>query len=165
MDNTITISNIQNFTQQIINGNLVLTITIPNIQEFTQQIINSNLVLTKLTTSIDEATLFQKNLRGSVITECKINNINNDINKYKKLLIYLYSTIDIETILQNTILNILQQEIYGKGFVYYNQLGVSIQGADARKTLKEIINIIKIKNYSMELKIKLKNNVIIRFII
>ena len=72
---------------------------------------------------------------------------------------------DIETILQNTILNISQQEIYDKGFEYYKQLGVSIQGADARRTLKEIINIIKIKNYSMELKIKLKNDVIIRFII
>ncbi len=141
------------------------TITIPNIQEFTPQIINGNLVLTRITPFIDEATLFQKNLRGSTIVECKINNIINDIHKYKKLLIYLYSTTDIETILQNTILNISQQEIYEKGFEYYNQLGVSIQGADARRTLKEIINIIKIKNYSMELKIKLKNDDIIRFIV
>ena len=142
-------------------------ITIPNIQEFTQQIINGNLVLTRITPFIDEATLFRKNLRGSTIVECKINNTNNDIHKYKKLLIYLYSTTDIETILQNTILNISQQEIYDKGFEYYKQLGggLSIQGADARRTIKEIINIIKIKNYSMELKIKLKNDEIIRFII
>ena len=141
------------------------TITIPNIQEFTQQIINGNLVLTRTLPFIDEATLFQKNLRGSTITECKINNINNDIHKYKKILIYLYSITDIETILQNTILNISQQEIYDKGFEYYNRFGISIQGADARRTLKEIINIIKIKNYSMELKIKLKNDEIVRFII
>ena len=33
------------------------------------------------------------------------------------------------------------------------------------KGVKELINIIKIKNYSMELKIKLKNDDIIRFII
>ena len=100
-----------------------------------------------------------------MITECKINNINHNIKKYKKLLIYLYCTINIETILENTILNISQQEIYDKGFEYYNQLGVSIQGADAIRTLKEIINIIKIKNYSMELRIKLKNDEIVRFII
>jgi len=141
------------------------TITIQNIQEFTQQIINGNLVLTRITPFIDEATLFQKNLRGSTIKECKINNVNNDIHKYKKLLVFLYSTTDIETILQNTILNVSQEEIYDKGFEYYHQLGVSIQGADARRTLKEIINIIKIKKYSMELKIKLKNDDIIRFII
>jgi len=140
-------------------------ITIPNIQEFTQQIINGNLVLTRITPFIDEPTLFKKNLRGSTIVECKINNINIDIHKYKKLLIYVYSTTDIETIIQNTILKISRQEIYDKGFEYYKQLGISIQGADARRTIKEIINIIKIKNYTMELKIKLKNDEIIRFII
>lgn len=141
------------------------TITIPNIEEFTQQIINGNLVLTKIIPFIDELTLFQKNLRRSTITDCKINNINYNIKKYKKLLIYLYSITDREIILQNTILNISQQEIYDKGFQYYNKLGVSIQGADARRTLKEIINIIKIKKYSMELKIKLYNDEIIHFII
>jgi hypothetical protein len=140
-------------------------ITIPNIQEFTQQIQNGNLFLTRIIPFIDETTLFQKNLRGSTITECKINNVNNDIHKYKKILVFLYSTTDIETILQNTILNVSQEEIYDKGFEYYDQLGVSIQGADARRTLKEIINIIKIKKYSMELKIKLKNDDIIRFVI
>jgi hypothetical protein len=140
------------------------TITIPNIQEFTQQIINGNLVLTRIIPFIDESTLFKKNLRGSIITECKINNVNNDIKKYKKLLIYLYSTTNIETILQHTILNISQQEIYDKGFEYYSQLELSIQGADSRRTLKEIINIIKIKNYSIELKIKFKNDEIINFI-
>jgi hypothetical protein len=140
------------------------TIIIPNIQEFTQQIINGNLVLTRIIPFINEATLFKKNLRGSIITECKINNGNNDIKKYKKLLIYLYSITNIDTILQHTILNISQQEIYDKGFEYYSQLGLSIQGTDSRRTLKEIINIIKINNYSMELKIKLKNDEIISFI-
>lgn len=141
------------------------TITISNIQEFKQQIINGNLVLTRIIPFINEATLFQKNLLGSTITECKINNVNNDIHKYKKLLIYLYSTTDTGTILQNSTLNISQEEIHDKGFKYYNQLGVSIQGACARRTLKEIINIVKIKNYSMELKIKFNNDEVIRFII
>ena len=141
------------------------TITIQNIQEYTQQISNGNLILRRINPFVDEATLFQKNLRGSTISECKINNINNDIKKYKKLLIYLYSTTDTETIKQNTILNISEQERYDKGFEYYTKIGLSIQGADTRRTLKEIINIIKIKNYSMELKIKLKNDEVIRFII
>ena len=91
------------------------TITIQNIEEYTQQILNGNLILARIIQFVDEATLFQKNLRGSTILECKINNINNDFNKYKKLLINLYSTTDMETILQNTILNISQQEIYDRG--------------------------------------------------
>jgi len=61
------------------------TITIQNIQEYTQQIINGNLVLTRIIPFVNEATLFQKNLRGSTILECKINNINNDIKKYKSV--------------------------------------------------------------------------------
>lgn len=142
------------------------TITIQNIHGYTQQIINGNLVLTRIIPFVDEATLFQKkDLTGSNILECKLNNINIDIKKYKKLLINLYSITDMETILQNTTLNISQEEIYNKGFKYYRNLGISIQGADAKRTLKEIINIIKIKNFSMELKIKLKNDEVINFII
>jgi hypothetical protein len=141
------------------------TITIPNIRDFRQQIIDENLVLTRINPFVDESALFQKNLRGSTITECKINNVKNGKKKYKQLLIDIYSITDIDTILQNAILNISQQEIYDKGFVYYKQLGLSIQGADARRILKEIINIIKIKKYSMELKIILNNDEIIRFII
>lgn len=136
-------------------------ITIQNIQEYTQQIINGNLVLTRIIPLVDEATLFQKNLLESNILECKINNEIIDIKKYKKLLINIYSTTEMKTILQNTILNISREEIHNKGFVYYTNLGISIQSADARRTLKEIINIIKIKNYSMELKIKLKNHEVI----
>ena len=84
-------------------------ITIQNIQEFTQQIINGNLILTRINLFIDEETLFKNNLRGSTILECKINNVNNNIHKYKKLLINLYSTTDKETILQNTTLNIYKK--------------------------------------------------------
>ena len=122
------------------------TIIIQNIQKYTLQISDGNLILTRIIQLVDEATLFQKNLRGSTILECKINGVNNDIKKYKKLLYNLYSTTDNttdkKTILQNTTLNISQQERYDKGYDYNAFLGVSIQRADARRTLKEIINII-----------------------
>ena len=138
-------------------------ITIPNIEEYTQQIINNNLVLTRIEPYISEIQFFQKNLKGSKILECKIMNEILDIKKYKKLLIRLYFNMNKQTILQNTILNISEEEINDKGFDYYESLDLYIQGSDARRTLKEIINIIKIKNSSMELKIRLKNDEIIRF--
>ena len=138
-------------------------ITIPNIEEYTQQIINNNLVLTRIEPYISEIQFFQKNLKGSKILECKIMNEILDIKKYKKLLIRLYYNMNKQTILQNTILNISEEEINDKGFDYYESLDLYIQGSDARRTLKEIINIIKIKNSSMELKIRLKNDEIIRF--
>jgi hypothetical protein len=141
------------------------TITIFKIEDFTQQVINGNLVLTRINPFIEECTLFQKDLRGSVIIDCKINNEFVDVKKYKKLLLILYSTTDVETILQNTILNISKQEIYEKGFEYYNQLGLSIQGSDARRTLKEIIIFLKLKSYNMDLTIKLKSDETVRFMI
>ena len=39
-------------------------IIIQNIQEYTQQIINGNLVLTRIIPFIDEVILFTKNLQG-----------------------------------------------------------------------------------------------------
>ena len=138
-------------------------ITISNIQDFKWQIVENDLILTRINPSIDETTLFQKNLRSSSILECKINNIITDINKYKRLLIYLYSDMNINTIIEKTTLNISQQKIYDRGYEFYDKLGLSIQSAEARKTLREIINIIKILNYNIKLKIKLKDDEIIFF--
>ena len=125
--NTTTIENIQEYTHKYINektlfltkntNSIIHTITIENIQQFTQQIINGNLVLTRINPFIDEVTLFQQDLLGSKINECKINNVNHYINKYKKLIVHLYSTTDIETILQKTTLNISRQKIHCKGLV------------------------------------------------
>ena len=141
------------------------TIIVENIDECTRQEIDGHLIINRIVRYVNERQLFEKNLRGSIIEECKINKNKHDIKKYKKILTHIYSNTNTETIMQNTILNISQQEIYEKGFEYYPKLGMSIQGTDARRTLKEIINIIKIKNDSIELKIKLKNDEIIRFII
>jgi len=63
-------------------------ITIPNIKEFTMQVINGDLILTRINPVIDETTLFQKNLLGSTVIECKINNI--DIYIYINIIKYLF---------------------------------------------------------------------------
>ena len=140
-------------------------IIIPNIQEYSQEIINGSLILTKRILSIDEGLIFTKNLRGSTIIECKINGDKKEINKYIKLILYIYSISKKETILENTTINISQKIIYDKGFNYYDYLGLSIQGVEARRALKEIINMIRINGYSMEMKIKLLNDEIINFTI
>tara|TARA_Y100000748_G_scaffold297882_1_gene292468 strand:- start:973 stop:1491 length:519 start_codon:yes stop_codon:yes gene_type:complete len=172
MDKTITIGNIEKNIFQIKKGNLIATsdegktTVVKNIQRYTQQIVDGNLILTIKVPLVDEVTLFQKNLGGSTILYCTINGVNNNMKKYTQVLrTGVYSIVDIETIKENTILNITPQERHDKGFKYYTHLGVSIQGADTRRILKEIINIIKIKNYNMELKIQLINDEVIRFVI
>ena len=177
-NNIITISNIEEYTQQIINGSLVLIRTIPNIENFTQQIGNGSLVLTSLIPNVedfapqiidalhlDEDALFTKDFRKSKIIECKINNINTFCNKYIKIVIYLYSFMNRESILQNTTLNILLEENYDNGFKYYPKLGLSIQGVESKRSLREIINIIKVQRYNINIKIQLQNDEIVCFII
>ena len=122
---------------------------------------------------ITEECLFKKCLNKSSIEECIINNdilekYNYNKYKYAKILMYLYSKTDSQTIIDKTTLNISTDSLYINGYKGYNyneDLKLSIQGADANKILKEIIHFIKILNYKMELKIKLKDNEIIKFIL
>ena len=143
-------------------------ITIPNIEEYTQQIIKGNLILTRIEPILTETLLFEKCLRGSIILECKINNDildKHNYNKYKKILLFLYSKTNRQTIIDKTTLNISTDKLHSKGFEYHDNLQLSIQGVESKRTLKEIINFIKILNYKMEIKIKLKDDKIIKFIL
>jgi hypothetical protein len=106
--------------------------------------------------------LLNKNVTFSNVIYCKINYINLKEKKYKSILIYLYKLIIIknngkEKILKNTHLNISEDVINNKGYKYYNDLKLSVQGADANKTLEEIINFSKLEKNKLEIKIKLKN--------
>ena len=113
---------------------------------------------------VDSIELFKKDLTKSSIVECKINDKNIQKKKYRPILIELYEQTDRDIILDKTSLTgISTEEINGKGYKYYEQLDLYIQGVDGPCTLREIINIIKIKNFKMELKIKLKNGELIKF--
>ena len=114
---------------------------------------------------VDSIELFKKDLVKSSIIECKINDKNIQKKKYRPILIELYEQTDRDIILDKTSLYgaISSEEINDKGYKYYEQLDLYIRGVDSRYTLQEIINIIKIKNFKMELKIKLKNGELIKF--
>jgi len=65
----------------------------------------------------------------------KFNSINNVV--YNAIYDMVGNT---EDIIKNTILNIKEGKKNDKGFSYYENLNISVQGADANKTIKEIIN-------------------------
>jgi len=138
-------------------------IVISNINEYKQEHINDKLILTRLHPYIDEISLFKNDLTYSKVLNCYINNELIHLHKYKQIILHMYNSINIQSIIQNTILNISNKERYDKGFKYYENLGISIQGSDARRLLKEIININKIKKDSITLKIQLRNNKIYTF--
>ncbi len=119
----------------------------------------------------NENDLYKKDLCRSRIIECKINGFIISINKYRKLLTFIYSVLKYETqlniipdiILQKSILTISREKLSNKGYQYYNTLGISIRCADSKKTLREILNIIKQKKDNIELKIQLRTGELIHF--
>ena len=107
---------------------------------------------------LTEKELFNKVLENSKIKKCKINNEDINIFNYRPILINIYDKMDKETIFKNTKLNCKEEEINNKGFVYYEKFKLSIQGASAEKTLSEIVNMIKVNKWNMQIQIQLKNN-------
>ena len=125
---------------------------------------NEEIIVNEIVNYLLEQELFKKILENSKIKKCKINNENINIFNYRPILINIYDKMDRESIIKNTKLNCKEEEIKCKGFLYYEKFNLSIQGADAHKTLSEIINMIKVNKWQIELQIELKkNNEIINF--
>ena len=125
---------------------------------------NGEISIDEIVNYLTETELFKKILENSKIKKCKINNEDINIFNYRPILINIYNKMNKESIIKNTKLNCKEEKINSKGFVYYEKFKLSIQGASAEKTLSEIINMIKVNNWNIQIQIQLKkNNEIINF--
>lgn len=140
-------------------------IKIPNISNYIMEIVDDVLILTSKLNYITETDINKTCLLNSVILSCKINDIEMDRLKYKSILIYIYKQMSANLILQNTEFNIKLVETNEQGYIWYKDLGMSIQGKDANLTFKEIIRMIKLNKMIFEIEIELKNKDIIQFIL
>ena len=139
-------------------------IRIPNINNYHQAIINNELVLTPKYNYITLDELLDKNLTNSKINYCIITDadadnevISNSI-KYSKILIDIYKYLPASFILQNTTFNIkLTNENGNRGYTWYSEINMSVQGKDSNGTFKEIIKIINLNNYKIDIGIELSN--------
>jgi len=150
-----------------------MAITIANIEQYTQRIINGDLVLTRnscisvtnvhaISAPLEE--LLEQDLSTSKIIECKINNqVMPNIKNYYKLLHDLYSRTPRLSIIQNSKMKLTVNCYEKLGYKYYEHLQLSIQGADTKKVLQDIIIFSRILNLDLELKIRLKNNEVVIF--
>ena len=127
--------------------------------EYTIQDIGNEIIVNRKIPNIREQEIFTKDLHGSKILNIVKNNVSLNIKKnFNSLLLLQCSTIPFQTLLQNKKkLNIFQGQKYDKGFKYYHNLGISLQGLNIPRALHEIINIARINNDRFELKIQLKN--------
>ena len=141
-------------------------IRIPNIDNYHQAIINNELVLTPIYNYITLDELLHKNLTNSKINYCIITDADADADnevisnsiKYSKILIDIYKYLPASFILQNTTFNIkLTNENGNRGYTWYSEINMSVQGKDSNGTFKEIIKMINLNNYKIDIEIELSN--------
>ena len=139
-------------------------IRIPNINNYSQVIINNELILTRVYNYITLNELLDIDLTNSKINYCIIIDekeeefISQTSKKYNRILIDIYISLPASFILQNTTFNIkLTNENGNKGYIWHPEINMSIQNKDANSTFKEIIKMISKNNYNIDIEIELSN--------
>ena len=142
-------------------------ICIPNIEKYTQEIINGELILTPKKQYITENELNMIQITHSKIEECVIKKKEEIIStskKYATVLVDIWKSMPTQKILQTTTFNFkLTNENYEKGYKWDDDINMSYQSKDATGTLKEILNMIKVNKLTIKLSIKLETDRIVHF--
>ena len=145
-----------------------MTEHIHNSENCALEIINGVLMLTPSNVFIIEEE-FQKNdfLNDSIILQCKIKNNEEIVSKkttYMGLLIDVWKTMSNERVIQTTKFKFsLKDENENNMLVWYEEINMYVATKDANNTFKELLNMIKINNYSIIISIKLKEGRVIQF--
>ena len=142
-------------------------IRIPNIENYTQEIINGELILTPKKQYMTEHELNMTQITHSAIEECVIKKgeeIISKNNNYRLNLINIWKNMPTPKILQTTTFNFKLINQYGeRGYNWCNDLHMSFQDKHAKGALDEILNMIKVNRLTIELSIKLETGRIVHF--
>jgi hypothetical protein len=143
-------------------------IRIPNIENYTQEIINGELILTPKKQYITEIELYATEINNSTIEEYIIKRgeevISTNKKNYHPVLVDIWKTMPSERILENTKYKFKPTNERGaSGYRWNPDINMSVQYKDAAGALEEIINMVKLNNMSINLSIKLQTGQIVHF--
>ena len=142
-------------------------IRIPNIENYTQEIINGELILTLKKQYMTENELNMTQITHSTIEECLIKKEEETISintSYRSVLVDIWKSMPTQKILQTTTFNFkLTKENGEKGYKWCDDIHMSFQNKDATGTLKEILNMVKVNKLTIKLSIKLETGRIVHF--
>jgi hypothetical protein len=130
-----------------------------NLEDFDmERLENGYLKLIKKNKYISIENIDSYNFRKSKINKIIINNKIYKYTNYKSILDEIYYMINNGTkIIKHTTLNIVTISKQDQGFYYYKKLGISVQGVESKRTIKEIINQCENNNIKIELYIILQD--------
>lgn len=134
------------------------------IQEYTKkQVIIRTEKYKELENNINIIEIKNNNFYFSKIKNAIINNKKLENLNYVKLIILCYSEINnIDKILENNIVKIEKNKKNDKGFKYFKDLNISIQGQDAKYSITEVIRQCIINKLDFDINIELKNKNILK---
>jgi len=116
-------------------------IRIPNIENYIQEIINGELILTPKKQYITENELNMTQITHSTIVECRIKKEEATIStkmNYRSVLLDVWKSTPTQKILQTTTFNFkLTKETGEKGYKWCDDIHMSFQSKDARGTSKK----------------------------
>ena len=142
-------------------------IRIPKIENYTQEIINGDLILTPKKQFLTENELNMTQITHSSIVECLIQKEEEKIStekSYRGALIDIWKYMPTQKILQTTSFNFkLTNENGKKGYYWCDEIKMSFQSKDDEQTLKEIIRMVKENKLTIKLIIKLEIGRMVHF--
>ena len=142
-------------------------IRIPNIENYTQEIINGELILTPKKQYMTENELNMTQITHSTIEKCIIKKEEEIIStntSYRSVLVDIFKSMPTQKILQTTTFNFkLTKENGEKGYNWCDDISMSFQNKDSKGTLKEILNMVNVNKFTIELSIKLETGRIVHF--
>ncbi len=108
--------------------------------------------------------IFGCDLRYSNVLSCKINNTKVSNLSYRGILIHVLKNMDRKIMLEQFSFNYSLKNMKNVGgYAWCNDLKISFQGKSSQETLKEIIRLVCINNWTFTIKIKQNNENIICF--
>jgi hypothetical protein len=142
-------------------------IRIPKIENYIQEIINGDLILTPKKQYLTENELYMTQITNSSIVECLIQKGEEKIStekSYRGALIDIWKSMPTQKILQTTSFNFkLTNENGKKGYYWCDEIKMSFQNKDDEQTLKEIIRMVKENKLTIMLIIKLEIGRMVHF--
>ena len=133
-------------------------IRIANIETYDQAIIGGILILTPKKSYIEEFEFMRLSFKGSTILNCSVKgneSLVSDKKKYRQILVEIWKTMPTQLVLQNTTFNFkLTDEKGEKGYDWCKDINMSFQSKSATVTVKEIIHMIHLNKYTLDISIK-----------
>ena len=141
-------------------------IIINNISGYTFQIIDNKLRLTPINEYLKDYEIYRHDLKKSEILEAKLNGEIIRNPNYYKILKMIWKEIAVNIILQHTIFNFklsIDDIKKNDNYIWNDDIKLAFQTRNLNHAFKEIVNMCKINNFTIELKINLENKNIILF--